>query len=118
MKLNRFEEMIVWQKSKALNILLHKSFQKCRDFAFKDQIMRAALSIMNNIAEGFDRHSTKEYTQFIYISKGSCSEVKSMLYLALEFGYIDKDIFNESYEFTEEIGRLLHGLLRSLTTNH
>ena len=69
MKINSFEECLAWQKSKDLTILIYQTFQKSRDFSFRDQICRAAVSIMNNVAEGFERNTNKELRNFLYISK-------------------------------------------------
>jgi len=80
MKFDRFEEILGWQKAKELTINIYKSFSNCKDFAFKDQIQRASVSIMNNVAEGFERKSNKEFKQFLFIAKGSAGEVRSMLF--------------------------------------
>lgn len=114
MKISRFQEIIAWQKAKELNLLVYGKFRGCKDYYFRDQILRASLSIMNNIAEGFDRQSDKEFRQFLFISKGSCSEVKSMLYLALEFSHINTADFESMYDLSEETARLTHGLIKSL----
>ncbi|KAB2846739.1 MAG: four helix bundle protein, partial [Melioribacteraceae bacterium] len=76
MKFDRFEEILGWQKAKEFTLNIYKSFSNCKDFAFKDQIQRASVSIMNNIAEGFERKSNKEFKQFLFIAKGSAGEVR------------------------------------------
>lgn len=76
----KFEDVLSWQKSKDLAIMLHSIFKDNRDFGFRNQIQRAAISISNNIAEGFERKSNKELRQFLYIAKGSSGELRSMLY--------------------------------------
>lgn len=91
-------------------------FRNCRDYSFKDQIQRAGISIMNNIAEGFERRTNKEFINFLYIAKGSCGEVRSMLNLALEFKYISKDQFQENYSLAVEISKMLSGLIKTLHT--
>ena len=85
-----FEELIVWQDARILANLVHLAFIDSKDFSFRDQINRAAVSIMNNIAEGFERYSKPDFKRFLQIAKASCSEVRSMLYLALDFKYIDE----------------------------
>lgn len=115
MKFDRFEDMIVWQKAKELVIFIYGAFKDCRDFAFKDQIQRAALSIMNNIAEGFERKGDKEFKKFLFISKGSCGEVRSMLYVALEFKYLDSQKFQYGYNLSIEISKMLSGLIKTLS---
>lgn len=76
MQVKYFEDLVVWQKAKELTISVYQELKDCRDFGYKDQIQRAAVSIMNNIAEGFERNS---YKQFLYIAKSSCGEVRSMV---------------------------------------
>jgi four helix bundle protein len=114
MSIEKFEDVIAWQKGRILISLVYKEFKLSRDFAFKDQIQRAAISICNNIAEGFERKSNKELCRFLYISKGSCGEVRSMLYIAVDLGYIKKDSFDEMYKLSSEISRILAGLIKSL----
>ena len=76
---NRFEEIIVWQKARELTGLIYVNLRDCRDYAFRDQLQRASVSIMNNIAEGFERKGNKEFKRFLFIAKGSSAEVRSML---------------------------------------
>lgn len=114
MKFTRFEDIIAWQKSKELTYLIYKSFRACRDYNFKDQIQRAAVSVMNNIAEGYERMSNKEFRNFLFISKGSSGEVRSMIYVALELNYISKEVFVDINSKALEIARILSGLIKSL----
>lgn len=114
MKIEKFEDIISWQKSKNLVLLIYKVFKDNRDYSFRDQIQRAAISIMNNIAEGFERQSNKEFKYFLFIAKGSCGEFRSMLYLAIELKYISKEEFQELYKLSLEISRLLSGLIKTL----
>jgi len=97
MKAERFEDIIVWQKSKSIAIIIYKLFEDCKDFWFRDQIQRASVSIMNNIAEGFERKTNNEFKHFMYIAKGSCGELVSMLYLAKETGKISETDFVKLY---------------------
>ncbi|KJS07008.1 MAG: 30S ribosomal protein S23 [Flavobacteriales bacterium BRH_c54] len=114
MKIDRFEDIIAWQKAKQLSILIYRDFAGSKDFGFKDQIQRAAVSVMNNIAEGFERKSNNEFKYFLYIAKGSCGEVRSMLYLAKELNTISKESFDEKYQLAEEISKVLSGLIKTL----
>jgi len=114
MTITRFEDILSWQKSKIFVIEIYKQFNQCRDFSFKDQILRAAVSIMNNIAEGYEKMSNKDFKSFLYISKGSCGEVRSMLYLALELNYISKNGFDYLYNQSEEISKMLSGFIKRL----
>ena len=110
-----FEELEIWQMSKDISISIYKQFKGCKDFRFRDQIQSAAVSIMNNIAEGFERKKgSAEFKHFLYISKGSAGEVRSMLYLAFEFGYISKDTFNELKEKCLKMSRILYAFIISL----
>lgn len=114
MKFNRFEDIIAWQKAKELTKLIYSSFENTRDFAFKDQIQRASVSIMNSIAEGFERQTNNEFKYFLYVSKGSCGEVRSMLALAYELNKIDIKVYEETYSMSEEISKILSGLIKTL----
>lgn len=114
MKINKFEDILAWQKSKIFVIKIYSQFRFCKDFSFKDQILRASVSIMNNIAEGFEKMSNKDFKKFLYISKGSCGEVRSMLYLAKQLNYIDQNLFDDLYNQSIEISKILAGFIKSL----
>ena len=114
MKIVKFEDIIAWQKARELTIAVYRTFRETKDFGFKNQIERASVSIMNNIAEGFDRQTNKEFKQFLYIAKGSCAEVRSMLYLAKDLEKITLDNFNKLYNLSEEISKLLFGFIKSI----
>lgn len=88
-----FESLVIWQNAQELAIELSLIFYNKRfnNFSFQDQIMRAAISVSNNIAEGYGRGTAKDFVRFLYISKGSCEEVKSMIYLARSLNYIDEN---------------------------
>ena len=88
MKIEKFEDISAWQRSKTLTILTYKICNNQKDYGFKDQIQRASVSVMNNIAEGFERISDKEFKNFLSVAKGSCVEARSMLYLGHELKYI------------------------------
>lgn len=114
MIIKRFEDIVAWQKSRELALLIYKLFKNNRDFGFKDQIQRAVISIMNNIAEGFERQGNKEFRNFLYIAKGSCAEVRSMIYIALELKYITREDFDKTSGLSSEISRLLSGFIKTL----
>ncbi|MDB1122405.1 four helix bundle protein [Vibrio algarum] len=86
----RFEKLKVWQDSCRLSVEITKIFSTCSNYSLKDQITRSALSIPSNIAEGEERQSNKDTSRFYYYSKGSCGELVTQLYIAIELGYIDK----------------------------
>ena len=114
MNIERFEDVIAWKKAQQLTLIVYREFKILRDFSFKDQIQRAVISIGNNIAEGFERQTNKELIHFLYIAKGSCGEVRSMLYIALELGYIAKSKFQEMYNLSYEVSRILAGFIKKL----
>ena len=109
-----FEDSRSWILARELNKKLYSEFSTAKERDFKSQILRASVSISNNIAEGFERNSQKELKYFLYIAKGSCGEVRSMLYLALDIGYISEDTFKELYNDAYEISQLLAGFIRSI----
>ena len=101
MKVKRFEDLQVWQDARMFVKSIYEltSFDNFKkDFGLKDQIQRAAVSIMNNISEGFERDNNKEFRKFLGYSKGSAGEVRSMLYIALDLKYISKEEFNSNYQ--------------------
>jgi four helix bundle protein len=117
MKIRTFEDLFVWQKAIVHTIEIYKRFQLVSDFGFKNQIQRASISISNNIAEGFERGSDRDFRRFLFIAQGSCSEVKSMLYIALKLHYISKDEFSAIYDQLNEIGKMLFGLIKTLNSS-
>jgi four helix bundle protein len=114
MIIERFEDIIAWQKAKQLSILVYQAFSESKDFGFKDQIQRASISVMNNIAEGFERKTNNEFKQFLYIAKGSCGEVRSMLYMAVELKKIQHNNFIDLLKLSEEISKMIGGFIKTL----
>ena len=114
MKFHRFEEIIAWQKAQDFAVDIYSFFGNLKDWNFKNQICDAAVSISNNIAEGFDRCSDAEFRKFLFYSLGSCSEVKSMLYLAERLKYVDDDKSVFLREQSSEISKIINGLIRFL----
>lgn len=86
-----------------------------RDYSFKDQLRRSSGSVMDNIAEGFERQGNVEFKQFLYIAKGSNGEVRSQLYRALDYGYIDTNIFEDLCSYTNKIGVKIYHLIDYLS---
>ena len=115
MVIKTFEDIIAWQKSRDLYIGLYREAMLNRDFSFKDQLLRAVLSISNNIAEGFDRGTNKELRQFLIISRGSCAEARSMLLLASEMGLFSVQQQQSYLATTKDIARLLTKFIKSLS---
>ena len=114
MKIEKFEDIIAWKKAGELTMNIYRQLKDCRDYSFMDQIKRACVSIMNNIAEGFERRSNKELKNFFFIAKGSCGEARSMLYLALKLKYISETDFKKNYNLSVEISKLLSGFIKTL----
>ena len=117
MGVTRFEELIGWQKSRELFKLIHDVTSKPplkKDYSLRDQMRRSSLSVMSNIAEGFDKGGDKEFVQFLFHAKGSCSELKSQLYAAADIGYLDQKDFKKIYDLVEEISRILQGLVNAI----
>ena len=103
---NNFEDLSIWQKSRDICQRVFKFTEaqpSAKDFTFKDQIRRSSGSIMDNIAEGFGRQGSKEFIQFLSIAQGSCAEVQSQLYRALDQKYIIEKDFNEIFEMTKRV---------------
>ena len=98
-----------------LSLTQNEPFSK--DFSLKDQIRRSSGSVMDNIAEGFERGGRKDFLQFLYISKSSCAETKSQLYRALDFEYINIKEFNRSYEKSCECSKIITGLINYLKSS-
>lgn len=112
-KIKRFEDLIVWQKARELTREIYRCSNKgglAKDYALKDQLRRSAISVMSNIAEGFERGGRAEFHQFLVIAKGSCAELRSQLYAALDAGYIGQEEFELLHSLAEEVARLLGGL--------
>jgi len=117
MKIDKFEDIIAWKRGKELTIMVYKVFKNCKDFSFKNQIERASVSIMNNIAEGFERKTNKELRNFLFIAKGSAGEVRSMLELGLELSYINQRDFEKMNNLTIETSKILSGFIKSVETS-
>jgi len=114
MRINKFEELQVWQNAGKLSLDVYKTLNNCKDFSFRDQIRRASISVMNNIAEGFERQNNKEFRRFLIIAKGSCGEVRSMVYIALKLDYISEAEFKRFYKSACEISKMISGLIKKL----
>ena len=109
-----FRDLIVWQHAGNFAVDIYNEFREVKDYSFKDQIQRATVSIMNNIAEGYGRKSDKLFRQFLYIAKGSAAEVESMLILAERLHYTSKESSLRLIEQVQVIQRLLTAFVRTL----
>jgi four helix bundle protein len=113
----RFEDLIAWQKARALAGAVYRATNEgpfARDFGLKDQIRRAAVSAMSNLAEGYERFNPAEFCTFLRIAKASCAEVRSQLYVAFDAGHLNESRFSELLQMAEEVGRLVGGLRASV----
>jgi len=117
MPVEKFQDLVAWQKARVLTAEIYQLTTQgpfARDFGLRDQIQRAAVSVMSNIAEGFERGSRAEFHQFSVIAKGSCAELRSQLYTALDVSYIDNETFERVSLLAEEVSRILGGLRSSV----
>ena len=114
MAIKKFQDAIAWQKAQDLAVEIYSIFGTSKDFGFKDQICRAAVSISNNIAEGFDRGSNIDFSRFLRMFLGSCSEVKSMLYLAEKLKYINLAKMDNLVKNADEISKIIKGFIKSM----
>jgi four helix bundle protein len=115
MTVRRFEDLEVWKEGMRMASKVYQVLGKCRDFGLRDQMQRAAVSIPSNIAEGYERSTNKDFIHYLYIAKGSCSELRTQLYLAVDVGIIDEAKGNELLEATRKISGMLHNYIRVRT---
>ncbi|HEV7472972.1 MAG TPA: four helix bundle protein [Pyrinomonadaceae bacterium] len=118
--IERFEELIAWQKARILTAEIYKATSSGdfgKDFGLKNQIQRAAVSVMSNVAEGFERARPAEFHQFLSMSKASCAELRSQLYVALDVGYLDKNQFETLMALALEVARIVGGLRAAVERN-
>jgi four helix bundle protein len=109
-----FEDLEVWQRGCRLTVDIFKAFSECKNFSFRDQIQRSALSVPSNVAEGSERGSTKDFAHFLNIAKGSCGELRTQLYIARKLGFLAKVPFEALINESKELSKMLEGLRRSM----
>ena len=117
MKIIRFEDLECWQQARLLTKFIYgfvKQDPFSKDFRLSGQITGAAVSIMNNICEGFDSKSNNEFLRFLSYSRRSCSEVQNCLYVAADQAYIDKNEFQKAYDHCTKVRMIIDGLIRHL----
>lgn len=113
-KVERFEDLKIWQRSIDLSKSVYTMYGKLSDQGFKSQICRASVSVSNNIAEGFERGSDAEFRRFLYISKGSCGEVRSMCHLAIALEIGNKDSNEKLIIELTEVSKMISGMIKYL----
>jgi four helix bundle protein len=109
-----FENLEAWQMAKKLAVQIYQVFRSCRDYGFRDQICRSAMSISSNVAEGVERNSPGEFRNFLGVAKGSAGELRSQLILANDLGYIPQEDFQSLLEQSVRVSQMLGGLIRSI----
>ncbi len=109
----RFEDLEVWKRSKSLCVEIYRQLASLKDFGFKDQITRSALSIPSNIAEGFERGSQKETILFLMYAKGSCGELKTQIMIGIEIGYIPCETGAMWQDEAQQLSNMLGGLIKT-----
>jgi len=110
----RFEELEIWQQARALNKNVYTLLRKCDDYSFRDQMRRASLSVMNNISEGFERRTKKDFAHFLDLAKGSAGEVRSMTFAAEDIGILDKAAAEQLRSECETLSRRIAGFQKHL----
>ncbi|MCP9496059.1 MAG: four helix bundle protein [Pyrinomonadaceae bacterium MAG19_C2-C3] len=116
-RIERFEDFIAWQKARVLAAEIYKVTDEgkfAKDFGLRDQIRRAVVSVMSNIAEGFERGRATEFHQFLSIAKASCAELRSQLYIALDAGHLTQQAFDKLMRQAVEVGQIIGGLRASV----
>lgn len=112
--IKRFEELMAFKKARELVKETYKSFYNCRDNGFKDQIQRASVSVLSNIAEGFESGTKQEFLNYLYIAKASAGEVRAQTYAALDIGYLNIETFESLNGLAEESSRLIASFIEKL----
>jgi four helix bundle protein len=116
--IRQYEEIDAWRKARALTVAVYRASgtgEFARDFGLKDQIRRASVSVMSNIAEGFERDGTKEFLQFLSLAKASSGEVRSQLYVALDVGYVSRDEFESLRGLATDVSKMIRGFISYLS---
>jgi len=116
-KITRFEDVEAWRLGRELTKKVYEASSRgsfSRDFGLRDQIRRAAVSVMSNIAEGFECGGDKEFRQFLSLAKGSAGELRSQLYVAVDVGLLSQDQFAELYSLANDTARMVAGFMRYL----
>jgi len=117
MKIMRFEDLECWQEARRLTRSVYgytKRSTFSKDYRLSGQITGAAISTMNNICEGFDSRSNKEFIRFLIYSRRSCSEVQNCMYIALDQNYISENEFQNTYDHCAKVRKMIDGLIRYL----
>jgi len=117
MKIDCFEDIETWKEARELVRSVYAVLHDCRDFGYRDQIQRASISVMSNIAEGFDRGTNKEFIQFLVIARGSASEVKSLAYAGMDIGHLKAESFETIKTRCTNVSNMINGFIRYLSNS-
>ena len=109
-----FEQLEVWKRSCRLCAELYRSLESCRAYGYRDQVTRSALSVPSNIAEGYERNSSREFVRFLKIAKGSCGELRTQLYIGVEAGFLEKTNAMGFIAEAAELARMIQGLIQKI----
>jgi four helix bundle protein len=116
-QVEKFEDLYAWQQSRELVKLVYQMCRTWKDYSLKDQIQRAAVSVLSNLAEGFERGTKDELIAFWYIARGSCGEVRAQLYVAMDQDFIDQQTFALVYDKADYTSRLIAKLIAGYKLN-
>lgn len=112
-KIEKFEDLDVWNNAIELSILIYEKFRLCKDYSFKDQICRASVSVPSNIAEGYERQHNNEFIQYLFIAKGSAGEIRTQLFIAQKLNYLEEIDSLILLEKTRKISAQLFALIKT-----
>ena len=115
--IKQFEDLLAWKKARELTKEIYRALSSRRDLGFRDQIQRASVSVMSNIAEEFESGTRQEFLNYLYIAKGSAGEVRAQLYAAYDIGYLSIEIFKNLNSLALECSRLIASFIRALKTS-
>jgi four helix bundle protein len=109
-----FESLDVWRRGCRLAVDVHRILKDSKDYGFKDQAFRSALSVPSNVAEGYERGSRREFIRFLQIAKGSCGELRTQLYIGIEAAILDEKVAKDCVKEATELSKMLQGLIGKL----
>ncbi len=113
----KFEDLKIWKEGMRLTRDIYLNLKDCRDFGLRDQMQRASVSIPSNIAEGFERHSNKEFIHFLYIALGSCGELRTQIYLSLEVDILKPETGKEMLDRTRKLSAMIRKFIKTRVEN-
>ncbi len=117
MAFQSFEELEVWKRACQLAVAIYETLRDCKEYGIREQMQRSGVSIASNIAEGSERGG-KDFSRFLRIAQGSCAELRTQVYIAKKIGIVNDTVFPRLIAELKEIAKMLHGLRKSLNTEH